>query len=122
MVTNRHRRRRSPIANGLALAAVLDDSPRVTVVCFGDGATNTGAFHEAVNLAAVWDLPVIFMCQNNQYGEHTAIARSMRVATVAERAGRLWDSRHATGRQRRRRHVAGVGVAVNRAATAVVPP
>jgi len=51
---HRHRRRRLPIANGLALAAVLDDSPRVTVVCFGDGATNTGAFHEAVNLAAVW--------------------------------------------------------------------
>jgi pyruvate dehydrogenase E1 component alpha subunit len=56
------------------------------VVCFGDGATNTGAFHEAVNLAAVWSLPVIFLCQNNQYGEHTAISRSMRVATVAERA------------------------------------
>jgi acetoin:2,6-dichlorophenolindophenol oxidoreductase subunit alpha len=75
-----------PIANGFALAAVLDDAPRVTVVCFGDGATNTGAFHEAVNLAAVWNLPVIFLCQNNQYGEHTAIAQSMRVATVAERA------------------------------------
>jgi TPP-dependent pyruvate/acetoin dehydrogenase alpha subunit len=74
-----------PIANGFALAAVLDDSSRVTVVCFGDGATNTGAFHEAMNLAAVWQLPVVFLCQNNQYGEHTAIAQSMRVATVAER-------------------------------------
>src|ERR1700746_1031511 len=76
-----------PIANGLAVAAVLDDSDRVTVVCFGDGATNNGAFHEAVNLAAVWDLPVIFLCQNNQYGEHTPIGRSMRVPTVAQRAG-----------------------------------
>jgi acetoin:2,6-dichlorophenolindophenol oxidoreductase subunit alpha len=76
-----------PIANGLALAAVLDDSDRVAVVCFGDGATNNGAFHEAVNLAAVWDLPVIFLCQNNQYGEHTPIGRSMRVPTVAQRAG-----------------------------------
>jgi acetoin:2,6-dichlorophenolindophenol oxidoreductase subunit alpha len=75
-----------PIANGFALASVLNDTTQVTVVCFGDGATNTGAFHEAVNLAAVWDLPVIFLCQNNQYGEHTAIAQSMRVATVAERA------------------------------------
>jgi acetoin:2,6-dichlorophenolindophenol oxidoreductase subunit alpha len=76
-----------PIANGLAVAAVLDDSDRVAVVCFGDGATNNGAFHEAVNLAAVWDLPVIFLCQNNQYGEHTPIGRSMRVPTVAQRAG-----------------------------------
>lgn len=75
-----------PIANGLALSARLDDSDRVTVVCFGDGATNTGAFHEAVNLAAVWNLPVIFVCQNNQYAEHTAIGHSMRVQTVAERA------------------------------------
>src|SRR5216684_8086722 len=47
-----------PIANGLALASVLNDSEQVTAVCFGDGATNTGAFHEAVNMAAVWDLPV----------------------------------------------------------------
>jgi TPP-dependent pyruvate/acetoin dehydrogenase alpha subunit len=80
-----------PIANGLALAAELDADRdagrRVTAVCFGDGATNTGAFHEAMNLAAVWNLPVIFVCQNNQYGEHTPIAQSMRVATVAERAG-----------------------------------
>jgi TPP-dependent pyruvate/acetoin dehydrogenase alpha subunit len=76
-----------PIANGFGLAALLDGSERVTAVCFGDGATNTGAFHEAVNLAAVWDLPVIFICQNNGYGEHTPIARSMRVPTVAERAG-----------------------------------
>src|SRR5882757_7493067 len=75
-----------PIANGLGLAAVLDDSEQVTAVCFGDGATNTGAFHEAMNLAAVWDLPVLFVCQNNQYGKHTPIARSMRVSTVAERA------------------------------------
>ena len=76
-----------PIANGFGVAAVLDESDRVTAVCFGDGATNNGAFHEAVNLAAVWDLPVIFVCQNNQYGEHTPIGRSMRVPTVAERAG-----------------------------------
>ena len=76
-----------PIANGFGLAALLDGSDRVTAVCFGDGATNTGAFHEALNLAAVWDLPVIFVCQNNGYGEHTPIARSMRVRSVAERAG-----------------------------------
>jgi pyruvate dehydrogenase E1 component alpha subunit len=76
-----------PIANGLALSAVLDGIDRVTAVCFGDAATNIGAFHEALNLAAVWRLPVVFVCQNNLYGEHTAVADSMAVATIAERAG-----------------------------------
>lgn len=75
-----------PIANGLAMASALDRVDRVTAVCFGDGATNTGAFHEAVNLAAVWNLPVLFVCQNNLYGEHTPVGETMRVETVAERA------------------------------------
>jgi pyruvate dehydrogenase E1 component alpha subunit len=63
-----------PIACGLALAAQLDRSDRVVVVTFGDGATSIGAYHEAMNLAAVWKLPLIFLCQNNQWGEHTPIA------------------------------------------------
>lgn len=63
-----------PIANGLALASQLQRSDRVTVVTFGDGATSTGAFHEALNLAAVWRLPVVFVCQNNQYAEYTSLA------------------------------------------------
>jgi TPP-dependent pyruvate/acetoin dehydrogenase alpha subunit len=63
-----------PIAVGLALAAQLDRSDRVVVVTFGDGATSIGAYHEAMNLAAVWKLPLIFLCQNNQWGEHTPIA------------------------------------------------
>ena len=62
-----------PIANGLALAEQLRGSDRVCVCNFGDGATSIGAFHEALNLAAVWKLPVIFVCQNNQYAEYTAI-------------------------------------------------
>ena len=62
-----------PIANGLALAAQIDGDERVTVANFGDGASNIGAFHEALNLAAVWKLPVIFVCQNNRYGEHTPL-------------------------------------------------
>jgi 2-oxoisovalerate dehydrogenase E1 component len=62
-----------PIANGLALAEQLRNSDRVCVCNFGDGATSIGAFHEALNLAAVWRLPVIFVCQNNQYAEYTAI-------------------------------------------------
>ncbi|MGH7750304.1 MAG: thiamine pyrophosphate-dependent enzyme, partial [Candidatus Dormibacteria bacterium] len=63
-----------PIAVGLALAAQLDDEGQVCATTFGDGATSIGAFHEAMNLAAVWRLPIVFVCQNNQWGEHTALA------------------------------------------------
>ena len=75
-----------PIANGLAWAASRQGDGRVTVVSFGDGASNIGAFHEALNLAAVWGLPVVFLCQNNGYGEHTAFADHLRVEHVAQRA------------------------------------
>ncbi len=75
-----------PIAAGLAWAAARQGEGRVTVASFGDGATNIGAFHEAANLAAVWGLPVIFLCQNNGYGEHTAFADHLRVDHVAQRA------------------------------------
>jgi 2-oxoisovalerate dehydrogenase E1 component len=63
----------APIANGLALAAQLRAEDRITVVNFGDGATSIGAVHEAMNLAGVWKLPVIFLCQNNLIGEYTPI-------------------------------------------------
>jgi acetoin:2,6-dichlorophenolindophenol oxidoreductase subunit alpha len=63
-----------PIAAGLALGARLDGDDRVVVVTFGDGATSIGAFHEAMNVAALWKLPMVFVCQNNQWGEHTPIA------------------------------------------------
>src|SRR5260370_38197286 len=63
----------APIANGLALAAQARGEDRVTIVNFGDGATSIGAVHEAMNLAGAWKLPVIFLCQNNQIGEHTKI-------------------------------------------------
>jgi pyruvate/2-oxoglutarate/acetoin dehydrogenase E1 component/TPP-dependent pyruvate/acetoin dehydrogenase alpha subunit len=63
----------APIANGLALAAQMRGEDRVTVVNFGDGATSIGAVHEAMNLAGVWKLPVIFLCQNNLIGEYTPI-------------------------------------------------
>jgi pyruvate/2-oxoglutarate/acetoin dehydrogenase E1 component/TPP-dependent pyruvate/acetoin dehydrogenase alpha subunit len=63
----------APIANGLALAAQARGEDRVTIVNFGDGATSIGAVHEAMNLAGVWKLPVIFLCQNNQIGEYTPI-------------------------------------------------
>jgi len=64
-----------PIANGLAWAAKMRGDDSVTVCFFGDGAVNIGAFHEAVNLAAVWKLPVVFVCENNQYMEYTHISR-----------------------------------------------
>ncbi|MGH7733683.1 MAG: thiamine pyrophosphate-dependent dehydrogenase E1 component subunit alpha, partial [Gemmatimonadales bacterium] len=61
------------IANGSAWSAAYRGTKQVTVCFLGDGATNIGAFHEALNLAAVWQLPVIFVCENNQYMEYTAI-------------------------------------------------
>jgi 2-oxoisovalerate dehydrogenase E1 component len=63
----------APIANGIALADKMKDTGSVTVVNFGDGATSIGAVHEAMNLAGLWKLPVIFLCQNNQMGEYTKI-------------------------------------------------
>jgi pyruvate/2-oxoglutarate/acetoin dehydrogenase E1 component/TPP-dependent pyruvate/acetoin dehydrogenase alpha subunit len=63
----------APIANGLALASKMRGTKAVTIVNFGDGATSIGAVHEAMNLAGVWKLPVIFLCQNNQMGEYTRI-------------------------------------------------
>jgi len=76
----------APIANGLAWAARLDGSDRVAVATFGDGASNIGAVHEAMNLASVWKLPVIFVCQNNLYAEHTAYKKLTGGETIASRA------------------------------------
>lgn len=75
-----------PIANGLAWAAKLSGSKRVAVAYFGDGASNIGAFHESLNLAAVWKLPVIFVCQNNRFAEHTRYENCTSVERVATRA------------------------------------
>jgi acetoin:2,6-dichlorophenolindophenol oxidoreductase subunit alpha len=75
-----------PIANGLAWASKLSGDGRVTVAYFGDGASNIGAFHEALNLASVWKLPVVFVCQNNQYGEHTRYAKATSAARIADRS------------------------------------
>lgn len=75
-----------PVATGLALAARQEGGDRVTVCTFGDGATNTGSFHEGVNLAAVWRLPVVFVCQNNLYAEMTPVADTMNIDGVWKRA------------------------------------
>ncbi|MBY0388928.1 MAG: thiamine pyrophosphate-dependent dehydrogenase E1 component subunit alpha [Mycobacterium pseudokansasii] len=75
-----------PVAVGLALAGKRKGLDRVTVVSFGDGATNTGSFHEAANMAALWNLPVVFVCQNNRYAEMTPTSATMKLEHVAERA------------------------------------
>jgi acetoin:2,6-dichlorophenolindophenol oxidoreductase subunit alpha len=75
-----------PVAVGLAMAAQRKGLDRVTVVSFGDGAVNTGSWHEAANMAALWNLPVIFLCQNNQYGEMTPVEHSMKIEQIAQRA------------------------------------
>lgn len=75
-----------PIANGLGLASQVNGDGRIAVSNFGDGASNIGAFHEALNLASVWKLPVVFLCQNNEFAEHTSYAKGTSVASVADRA------------------------------------
>jgi acetoin:2,6-dichlorophenolindophenol oxidoreductase subunit alpha len=75
-----------PIANGLALASQVRGEKRVTIAYFGDGASNIGAFHEALNMASIWKLPVVFVCQNNQYGEHTRYNVATSAARVSDRA------------------------------------
>jgi acetoin:2,6-dichlorophenolindophenol oxidoreductase subunit alpha len=75
-----------PIATGAGLALKLKGTDRVCVCFFGDGASNTGAFYEGVNLAAVWGLPVVFVCENNQYAESTPRAVHQKVKNVSDRA------------------------------------
>jgi pyruvate dehydrogenase E1 component alpha subunit len=75
-----------PIATGAALAYQMQGLDRVVVSFFGDGATNEGAFHEALNLAAIWKLPVVFVCENNLYGMSFSTEFSVAVDHISERA------------------------------------
>ena len=75
-----------PIAVGAALAAKHLGTNAITVCFFGDGANNEGAFHEALNIASVWKLPVVFVCENNKYGMSTSTERSTAVKQIATRA------------------------------------
>ena len=65
-----------PIATGLALALVRQGRPQAVLCELGDGAVNMGAFHESLNLAALWQLPVVFLLINNEYGMGTSVKRS----------------------------------------------
>jgi pyruvate dehydrogenase E1 component alpha subunit len=75
-----------PIATGAALAYKMQGLDRVVVSFFGDGASNEGAFHEALNLAAIWKLPVVFICENNKYGMSFSTEFSVAVDHIADRA------------------------------------
>lgn len=74
-----------PIAAGLALACQVRGERKAAVSVFGDGSANIGAFHEGLNLAAVWSLPVVFVCENNHWSEFTRFDSNQRVPTVAMR-------------------------------------
>jgi len=75
-----------PIAAGAAFAAKSKGTKNVSVSFFGDGASNTGAFHEGINIAAAWKLPVIFVCENNLYAISTRTTRSTPITNIADRA------------------------------------
>ncbi len=75
-----------PVTNGAALTAQIKGTGAVSISIFGDGTANIGAWHEAVNLAAVWKLPSIFLCENNLYGEYSPYETTAPVANVVDRA------------------------------------
>ncbi len=76
----------APIAAGMALALKMRKLRHVVCCFHGDGAVNEGAYHEGVNMAAIWDLPVVFICENNQYGASTPVAQVTRLERLANRA------------------------------------
>ncbi|MEM2961826.1 MAG: dehydrogenase E1 component subunit alpha/beta [Candidatus Bathyarchaeia archaeon] len=75
-----------PVGAGVALSFKMRDTDQVAVCFFGDGAVNQGMWHEGVNLAAVWDLPLILVCENNFYASSTHISKSLRIERVSDRA------------------------------------
>jgi TPP-dependent pyruvate/acetoin dehydrogenase alpha subunit len=76
----------APLAVGSALSAKMRKSGQVTVAFFGEGGSNEGAVHEAMNMAAIWQLPVIFVCENNLYGASTPVSQIVSIENVADRA------------------------------------
>ena len=75
-----------PLAVGMALAHQYRDESQIVCCIFGEGATNIGMFHESLNMAAVWKLPVIFVVENNRYGMGTAVARASAVSNIVDKA------------------------------------
>jgi pyruvate dehydrogenase E1 component alpha subunit len=103
-----------PVAVGLALADQMQRRPRVTACFFGDGAVAEGEFHESLNLAALWKLPVLFLCENNLYAMGTRIERAQSQVDIAAKArGYLMPAESVDGMD-----VLAVGAATERAAAA----
>jgi pyruvate dehydrogenase E1 component alpha subunit len=75
-----------PVATGAALGSKLKGDGKVALCFFGDGASNEGTFHESLNLAAIWDLPVVYICENNGYGELTAWKKVIASESIAARS------------------------------------
>jgi pyruvate dehydrogenase E1 component alpha subunit len=75
-----------PIATGVGLSIQVRKTGQVCVAFFGDGAANEGAFHESINLASIWALPLVFVCENNQYAMSMPVRKSMRIERISERA------------------------------------
>lgn len=79
-----------PIATGVGMAMKQQDSDRVCMCMFGDGASNTGSFHEALNLAAIWNLPIVYVCENNQFAEAMPVEEFVACERISSRA-RAYD-------------------------------
>jgi TPP-dependent pyruvate/acetoin dehydrogenase alpha subunit len=75
-----------PISVGVGLSIQMRKTDQVVLTLFGDGAANEGAFHESLNMASIWNLPVIYLCENNQYAMSMAFERAFRVEQISERA------------------------------------
>ena len=89
-----------PVAVGAGLSSKILGSNAIAVAVFGDGATNIGAFHESMNLARVWELPVLFLCENNLYGEYSRIDRTTPFEDLHRRGGSYdMDSRSLDGQE-----------------------
>ncbi len=75
-----------PLAVGVGLSLKMRGTEEIVMGFFGDGAANQGAFHEALNMAAIWDLPVVYVCENNQYGMSMSVSRAFKVENISQRA------------------------------------
>ena len=80
-----------PLATGVAFAAKYKDTDQVTLCFFGEAAVNQGAFHESLNMAQLWKLPCIYICENNQYGMGTSLDRAMSLQDISQKGVRLRD-------------------------------
>ena len=98
-----------PMAVGIGLVFHFEGKGQVAVVFFGDGAANEGSFHESVNLASIWKLPVIFFCENNHFASSTRVGYATSVADISARAGGIRHPRRDRGRHGRAGGLRGDG-------------